>query len=247
MKKILLGLAAMSAVSFAAVPNYGATATAGTNVFQTGQNGKIAVTGALTSTIPVVKYVVFASTDGTTADDTLALTTFTLSTDSVKNVFEDVNPKVYVKRVNGDGNGFTNLLLSDVVEFSLERDGYMGEAAVFQNNWVQAGGKLQILPLMMLSDARIQEIANEAAKSASGILNDNGFLYVKTNNTWRAYLQPNAIFFKHTTNGILEVVADTRTTRTEYDPFNEAENKAVDTILAASEPSSGFSVLVRLR
>ena len=72
-------------------------------------------------------------------------------------------------------------------------------------------------------------------------------LYVKTNNTWRAYLQPNAIFFKHTTNGILEVVADTRTTRTEYDPFNEAENKAVDTILAASEPSSGFSVLVRLR
>ena len=247
MKKILLGLAAMSAVSFAAVPNYGATATAGTNVFQTGQNGKIAVTGALTSTIPVVKYVVFASTDGTTADDTLALTTFTLSTDSVKNVFEDVNPKVYVKRVNGDGNGFTNLLLSDVVEFSLERDGYMGEAAVFQNNWVQAGGKLQILPLMMLSDARIQEIVNEAVKSVSGILNANGLLYLETTNRWRAYLQPNTIHFKHTTNGVLEIVADTRGLRLNYDPLNEMENKAVDAVLAASEPSSGFSILVRLQ
>ena len=248
MKKILLGLLAVSAISFAAAPNYGAAVAEGTTIFQTGQSGKIAVTGAVTSTIPVVKYVIFASKDGVTADDTLALSTFTLSNDVNRNVFEDTNLKVYVKRVNGSNDGFVELSGTDIVEFSLERDGYnMNDQNIFQNGWIQAGGKLEMLPLALLSDAKVNEIVQQAKASAPELKVDGPFVYKELNATWQAYLQPNTIHFKHTTNGVLEIVADTRTIRQDYNPFEETENKAMETALAGSVASSGFSVLVRLR
>ena len=60
MKKILLGLSALLSVSLTAAIDITGDAKDGTNVFQTGQSGKIAVKGTLTSDdTPVVKYVIF--------------------------------------------------------------------------------------------------------------------------------------------------------------------------------------------
>ena len=123
MKKVLLGLLALSAVSMAAAPNLGADATAETNIFQSGQEGGISVTGTvITSDIPVVKYVVYASDDeGTTKEDTLMLSDFLLSQNADVVGYTTLNPKVYVKRVTGETGkeAYVDLKKEDVVKFAL--------------------------------------------------------------------------------------------------------------------------------
>lgn len=103
MKKVLLGLLAMSAVSMAAATDLTKPAQAGTDVFQGVQEGSISVTGKLTSDVPLVKYVIFASSDnGTTMNSTLDLQDFVVTSNgSAKGGFVGTNPDVFVKRLNG--------------------------------------------------------------------------------------------------------------------------------------------------
>ncbi len=105
MKKILFGLAAMSTLAFSAGPVLTDSPVTGTNVFQPGinQTGKITVNGSFTTTVPVVKYVVYASTsdtyDGTSESTTLELPAFILSDNALSNEFESGDiPKIYVKK-----------------------------------------------------------------------------------------------------------------------------------------------------
>ncbi len=107
MKKILFGLAAMSAISFAEAPDLSAPAADGTNLFLESQTGAIPVKGKIMTDVPEVKYVIFASTgDGSSiaeAETTLQLSDFVLSQESTKGGFAATNPTVYVKQV-GAGN-----------------------------------------------------------------------------------------------------------------------------------------------
>ena len=165
MKKVLLGLLALSAVSMAVAPNLGDAATAGTNVFQTGQEGAISITGKITSTIPVVKYVVYASDDnGTTKEDTLILKDFIVSQDDSTAGFTGTNPKMYVKRVGGTTGAETYEALEagDDVKFKLEVDSfYTGVVPV----WTGTGGKIMIEPTGLLSKATLEEIIAASGNS----------------------------------------------------------------------------------
>ena len=105
MKKILLGLSALLSVSLTAAIDITGDAKDGTNVFQTGQSGKIAVKGTLTtSDAPVVKYVIFPSKDGTlnSAHDTLTLPTLVLSWEKSKMAFQSSPENIYIKKVIGN-------------------------------------------------------------------------------------------------------------------------------------------------
>ena len=103
MKRILLGLVAMSAISFAAAPDVSVDPADGTNVFSQIQTGHIPVKGKVTSNVPIVKYVVFASTgDGSTltgAESELQLSDFVISSNLSLAGFVDTNPTVYVRKV----------------------------------------------------------------------------------------------------------------------------------------------------
>lgn len=134
MKKVLLGLLAMSAVSMAAVTDVTKPAVGGTDVFQTGQEGVIPVVGKLTSTVPVVKYVVFASEDnGVTMLDTLNLKDFIMSSEaSVDGGFVAENPKVFVKRLNG--NTVEELKDTDNVQFNFIAGKLAAELNGYTNN-----------------------------------------------------------------------------------------------------------------
>lgn len=78
MKKILLGLLALSTISLAANINLGNDPAENSNIFQTGQTGKIQVQATVKSDVPVVKYIIFANTteslDG--AEEVLTLSNF---------------------------------------------------------------------------------------------------------------------------------------------------------------------------
>ena len=105
MKKILLGLSALLSVSLTAAIDITGDAKDGTNVFQTGQSGKIAVKGTLTSDdTPVVKYVIFPSKDGTlnNAQNTLILPTLILSWEGSKMEFQSSQDYIYIKKVIGN-------------------------------------------------------------------------------------------------------------------------------------------------
>ena len=122
MKKVLLGLLALSAVTMAKPSDLTQAPAAGGTVFEATQEGAIGMTGSLISTIPTVKYVIYASADnGTTKEDVLQLTDFIISEDVTKTGFVGVNPKVYVKRVVSTGSGETygELDSAEIVEYKI--------------------------------------------------------------------------------------------------------------------------------
>lgn len=100
MKKILMGLMAVSAISYAA-PDL-----TGTVEFTSENEGKINVVGKVTSTAPVVKYVVFTSADGGITKNTqLTLPDFIVASDenaATKGFATTPTEKVYVKQVKGE-------------------------------------------------------------------------------------------------------------------------------------------------
>ena len=135
MKKVLLGLLALSAVTMAKPSDLTQAPAAGGTVFEATQEGAIGMTGSLTSTIPTVKYVIYASKDnGTTKEDVLQLTDFILTQDVKKVGFVGINPKVYVKRVVSTGGGETygELDPSERLELKVISNDFPGLATL---NW----------------------------------------------------------------------------------------------------------------
>lgn len=188
MKKVLLGLLALSAAAMAAAPNLGATPTAETNVFKTGQTGAISINGTLTSEVPVIKYVVYAATDGgltTAKEDILTLSSYVLSSVPTENKFSGTNPKVYVKRVTGTGaaSTYADLSTSETAFFKLQ-----GDPAYTTFNGAQAWvGEHQIgrtfNPTALLANATLGKILSNLKVIDSSTFNDvivssDGTLYI---------------------------------------------------------------------
>ncbi len=169
MKKILLGLLAMSAVSFAAQVNLGATATDGTNVFQTLQQGAISLSGKVTSDVPVIKYVVYASSDnGATKEDVVQLTDFVINHDTSLAGFKDVNPKVYVKRVTGTTGAEVaeDLNPTDVINFKISLD--PSQPTRLSSGWLATSASYSISPLLLLAKADVEAVRDGANAKLGG-------------------------------------------------------------------------------
>ncbi len=237
MKKVLLGLLALSAVSMAAAPNYGSAATPNTNVFQTGQNGEISLAGKLTSEVPVVKYVVFGSVDGTTAEDTLMLKDFILTQDSNSGGFQATNPKVYVKRVNGANDGFIDLESGDEVAFNVLVD----SAYTSANNagaWIKAVGSNNA----MESTSLISKTVLEPLAAALGLTVSEYGTIVSTDGA-TTYNSSKYPVFKVESNGVLVVenCAENRTST-----LTAAQTAAVETAFAGGKAISNAKIIVKV-
>ncbi|MGL5413962.1 hypothetical protein [Cetobacterium sp.] len=205
MKKVLLGLLALSAVSMAAEPNLLATPTAGTPVFQTGQEGAIAIEGKLTATVPTIKYVVYASKDGgVTKEDKLVLADFVMSQKEIEAKYTGENPKLYVKRIVPALGGVETGELNPVDIVSFKMSGLTGSAWDTQNQWLNTvGANNNFLPEAMLSRATLEEIITAIGDSNYHISNDWGGIELKDYS--KAYRIPNIPEIKVTEKGVLEI------------------------------------------
>ncbi len=204
MKKILFGLIAVSAISFAAEVDLGATPTDGTNVFQTLQEGAISVTGKVTSDIPVIKYVVYASDDnGVTKEDVLQLNDFVISHDSSLAGFKEENPKVYVKRVTGTTGQETVEELNSVeeIEFMVCLD---SSKVSSQSSWFGTSASFSTTAFELL----VQDELNAVIAAVNSELNtselrwgNKGFTVTDVGN----YRGGKDINFSVTEKGVLEI------------------------------------------
>ncbi len=202
MKKILLGLAAVSTLAFSAIDL--ATPNNETNTWMTGQTGAITVNGTITSTVPQVQYVVFASTtgiyDGT--GETLDLSNFILSKKPVEAVFSDTNPKLYVKRVNAAKNGTDELLDTDVVKFKVQLEA--SRTAYNQNYWgVNEGITYEATAL--LADSTLEDILKVVNSQHPTIQINKAYGVLTGAKIEVAYRVGNGIKFFSNTSGVLEI------------------------------------------
>lgn len=181
MKKVLLGLLALSAVSMAAPTDLTKPAAAGTTIFEASQEGAIGITGTITSTVPTVKYVVFASTDnGTNKEDVLTLTDFILAKDATKAGFVGANPKVYVKKVTSNGvtMGTADLEAADSVGFKLKTADF---ADASSTTWLTTGS-YEVSPTALVAKTMLDTLLTDAALTGvtldtKGNFVDNGVTY----------------------------------------------------------------------
>ena len=240
MKKVLLGLLALSAVSMAVAPNLGDAATAGTNVFQTGQEGAISITGKITSEVPVVKYVVYASTDGTAnKEDTLALKDFVLSQDASKAGFQGTNPKVYVKRVGGTAGAETyeDLIAGDDVKFKVTNPDLPNHPGF--NVWAAAGGTLSFGATQMLAKTTLQSIVDTIPGTT---IDAHGNIQKDT----KIYLAPKLISFVMNTNGIIETVDPADSNFGGPESMNPTDIATVEVAFAGGKAISNAKILVKV-
>lgn len=203
MKKILMGLMAVSALSFAAID----LTQPSENIFASTKQGKIGVTGALTSTISEVKYVVFASTGNGSqiGDEKLVLPPFVLSQTQSENVFTDVAPKIYVKKVNGTA---IEPLTNETVKFILKLDpAYtLTATGVSLTSKIILNGQLNIAPTAFISKTELQGAIDAYTDwGMSLIVSDSGEI-VDSTNANKKYMTPNNIAVTQSAQGVLEFV-----------------------------------------
>ena len=117
MKKVLLGLLALSAVSMAATITGTETATAGTNVWDSSQtHGEIQIKGTIVAEVPVVKYAVYA---GDTKESELVLPDLLINKNTAgeaKGLFVSTPEKIFVKKIDSTG-AFQDLEATEIVSF----------------------------------------------------------------------------------------------------------------------------------
>ena len=241
MKKILLGLAAMSTLAFSAIDLN--TAADGTNVWETGNQGKIVVRGTLTSQIPVVRYVVYASEDGTysATDDVLTLPEFVLATKASQGGFSDVVKKVYVKRVNAGRDNVENLIPEDVVSFKIDfaRRGY----SQLSSDWFTKGGGIRVgsavdFPAVVL----ISKTELEAIVASEGfIVNTYGDIASGDTN----YRPTRNLSINSTENGVLEF-STVNNSSVSINPMDSTNVAKVETLFAGGRTTTDLEILVKV-
>ena len=243
MKKILFGLAAMSTLAFSAI-NLGSPADK-TNTWMTGDTGAIAVTGTITSAIPQVQYVIYASTDGNyNADgDTLKLSDFVVSSNALENKFIEENPKVYVKKVNGDKNGAEDLSDSDVVKFKVELE---PTRTSYNSSYFGLNGGVTYEATALLTDVVLQDIVNKCVEmdassgatygfeAGRGVLTNSGKTYF--------YSIKNGIRFESKEQGVLQVIASQAPCANESSKL-EAQIKTIETVLSSGKQITNVKIL----
>ena len=229
MKKILMGLIGISTISLAAL-DLGAEPTEATNIFQTGQTGRMLVKGTVSSEIPIIKYAVFASANGTIDDteDVLTLPDMVLSFNSSKNILEGTPKKIYVKRVVGGALG--NLIETDNVSFLAT--GWDESYVVHTGDVIELGRTDFSYPMTsFISKAKLTEIAGKAYREVSGAnptINDYGEIEATFDGERRILRFPNGIGVIHEKRGVLELKTVAQSAFTSNsDSMTEAQAKRV--------------------
>lgn len=210
MKKVLLGLLALSAVSMAAATDLTKPATGGADVFQTGQEGAISITGTVTSDIPTVKYVVFASANGTDMEDTLTLPQFTMSENEATAGFKGGFPlqKVFVKRVS-NANKAIDLADTDRVSMKVSGDPFFtnisGGYAMKYIEIDTPGEKFSMLPTAGLSKTKMEEIIENNPILKGNFAPDTRGVFYKKSTASGYYAGSKSLLFSAESKGVVKV------------------------------------------
>ncbi len=195
-KGVVLSLA-LSSISFSGI-DLSQPAKENTNLFQTGQIGAINVIGTITSTIPAVKYVVFASKTGNfqDAEKELNLPVFFITQDKDKSGFlEPPTTKIYVKRVS-DTDKVEDLTSKDFVEFKVTTESFITRDWKWFGPYSNYSGSLVAMGQMLT-----EEILKKA--EAEGFTYDT-YGNIK-NSSGKIYMTPKVVRFFSVVNGICEV------------------------------------------
>lgn len=239
MKKVLFGLLAMSAVAMSAQVNLGNAAATGTNIFEGGQEGVINIVGTLTSTLPPVKYVIFASSDsGTTMDDTLQLTDFVVATNgsTAQSGFKGTNPKVYVKKIVG--GAATNLDVGTVVQYKFSGGSKpdLGFSNLLSNN----GREFSVVPTALLSTTQLNSVITRS-QVTTGLTADGGYIKDASSNV---FVPKDAIFYKMDTDGSMTFTSKVATFTGQR--LSESDSQKLVNSFANGESFSDAKVKVKI-
>ncbi|WP_407536458.1 hypothetical protein [Cetobacterium somerae] len=219
MKKVLLGLLALSAVSMAAPITNEIMNGDGKNnssVFTPEQTGVVKLKGSMVSEIPVLKYVVYAGAADTTGtlEDTLKLPEFVLSQTAAENIFDAAGAMsdIYVKKITANGATeadaptIVDLGATEIVSFKVVLDNAFtaipGIAAE-----IKEGGSIELQPTNFYTKGELEAIV-PAAKGVK--VNEMG-LFESTTTAGVTYQTPNSIYGKSEVNGKFSFVAQPKT------------------------------------
>lgn len=181
MKKLLLSLAAVSLVSAASIAadlNFGSAPTAETTIFNSGQAGRIAVTGRVVSeeTPSMVAYTIFATNDNGVSNfqDTLILPDYQLNSESAgKGGFLEQAPWVKVARVNGSKDGITPLLDSEKATYNIiNPDNYSPTSATPEDITVSSN-RVTYMITSLFSKAELERIVQSSGMQGDKTLTPN--------------------------------------------------------------------------
>ena len=206
MKKILFGLAAMSTLAFSAINLKSPTNE--TNTWMTGEIGAITVNGTITSAVPQVQYVVYASNDdGVTREDTLVLSDFIITQNEATCGFSAANPKIYVKRVAAGNAGVEELQGTDTVSFQIKTDSQYTGAAF--TSWHKEGQSIELFPTSLVPRATLDAIIDSGLLYEMVVSEKLGILQNPQGDTF--YIQPKNIFVSQNSKGVIEFTSQART------------------------------------
>ncbi|WP_407536457.1 hypothetical protein [Cetobacterium somerae] len=215
MKKVLLGLLALSAVSMAApITNeiMNGAPVDRSSVFESGQTGILKVSGNLVSIVPVLKYVVYAGdAAGTEKDDTLTLPEFKLTQSADTNIFDTAGQMktVYVKRITANGataaaDPTIEDLTTEKVSFKVVLDStYTAIPGI--NTEIVAGSAVELQPTNFYSKTELEGLL---LPTATVSVNDKGLLATASGET---YQTPNSIYGESKANGEFSFTAKAKT------------------------------------
>ena len=241
MKKILFGLAAMSTLAFSAI-DLGSAANE-TNVWETGTNGKILVNGRVTSKVPIVKYVAYASADGQYTPDgnELTLPDFIISTKSNEGGFDGAVQKIYVKRVATGDTGVEELASGDDVSFKIDFNslGYTSLTSIWlaAGQYVDDGADDEISPFCLIPKTEMESILTNV--SGVGI---NAFAFITQGSNF--YKPTKILMIGSPENGVFEFKDTTYSFRTPQ--TSESYINQIETAFAAGKVFTGVPVLVKV-
>lgn len=193
MKKVLLGLLALSAVSMAVD-------------FQKGTVGELTVTGTLKSEAPQVTYKLYA-TDGTTTETELKLPEFLIKErDSLEGGFKDVPNKVVVKKVV---NGVeTALTPADNLKFRVQVDPTFTSVNT-DLIWLEGGSSVvKGIPITAtLGNTALEKLISDlnTELGSDRVTKDLGWGMIKVDGT--AWDASSSLLVSHQTLGELEVTS----------------------------------------
>lgn len=235
MKKILLGLIILITQAFGM--SLSQEAKEETNVFNSGVLGKIEVTGRLISEEATIKYVVYASNDGTYDEtgDKLVLPDFVVINKENKGGFKEKPKKVYVKKISSDSNSVKDLT-NEVVKFRLNLD----SAYSYHNmKFFGAGsGTNTISPTAFISKKSLDKVIKRTEIKGISI---DGYGDIRIDNL--GYRCGKGIEAYSNNNGIFEI-RDVNNSYYYVSPITGANSKKIQQAFLQGETVSGVSISV---
>lgn len=235
MKKILMGLLAVSAIAFSAINMN--TPKDETNVFELGQTGKLLIKSTVKSKLAPVKYVVFADTDGNWSgdeEDIWTLPTILLSQASLLNKFSDDVPlkNVYVKSVNGSSNGVEQIPTGKNVKFKVVLDTqYTG----ITSNPFGNSGKFAVNPTALMTAGSLKTLIQGLSGAT---VNENGEIVKDA----KVYRTPNNVKFFSDANGVLKATMEESNSFANSETMQLADAKEVEKLFNAAQPFTALKV-----